>query len=282
MSEKNENPITMDTDEIIEGLKPGERVDHNGVILYNNSHQPPAPVVDPSAATPVSLLSQALAQGLDPDTLEKFMDLQERYEANEARKAFADAMAKAQAKMQPIVAKAENDHTSSYYAKLGTIAKQITPVYGRYGLSVSFGMGKAEKEGELRTTARVLHKAGHYEDHHIDLPPDDVGSGGNKNKTAIHARISSNTYGKRAILMGIFNLSILSEDDDGNAAGGGGANRITDEEAISLQTRIDEAGLMGSALLREFGVDTWAELPTKKLEKASKRIEQLIIARSKT
>lgn len=237
--------------------------------------QPIQPVVD---ASPATLLSQALAAGLDPDTLQKFMDLQDRHEGNEARKAYADAMAKCQAKMQPIVARAENDHTSSYYAKLGTITKEITPIYGRYGFSVSFGHGKPEREGEIRTTARVLHKLGHYEEYFVDLPPDDVGSQGAKNKTPIHARQSSNTYGKRSLLMGIFNLSILSEDDDGNAAGGVG-NYISEDQAMELAKVIHDAGLKTDAILREFGLKDLRQCPLAKFEKLEARVKQIAKAR---
>lgn len=240
----------------------------------------PLATIDPLDATPVSLLSQALAQGLDTETLEKFMDLQERYEANEARKAYAADMAKCQKAMQPIVAAAENDHTKSYYAKLGVINSQIAPIYGKHGFSISFGMGIADKDGEIRTTAKVLHKMGHFEEYHMDLPPDDVGSAGNVNKTKIHARASSNTYGRRYIVMGIFNLSILSEDDDGNAAGGTGSEVIDPEQLVELQSMMDQAGIKAAVLAREFGIDSLDQLPAKKFEKVKQRIEQISRARS--
>ena len=42
------------------------------------------------AVTPMQMLQIAVEQGADLDRLEKLMDMQERWEANEARKAFAD------------------------------------------------------------------------------------------------------------------------------------------------------------------------------------------------
>lgn len=120
---------------------------------------------------------------------------------------------------------------------------------------------------------------GHYEDFHVDFPPDGVGSAGNTNKTPIHARQSSNTYGKRSIVMGIFNLSILSEDDDANLAGGAGAGKITEEQALQLHAMVEENGLIHSAIHREFGVKTYDELKATKFQKAVNRITQLAQAR---
>jgi len=234
-------------------------------------------------ANPMEMVARALEKGIDGPMLQQFMDLQERYEANEARKAYAADMAKCQKAMEPIVAAAENDHTTSYYAKLGTINKQITPIYGKHGFSISFGHGKAEAEGDIRTTAVVLHKLGHREDFFVDFPPDDVGSAGNTNKTAIHARKSSNTYGKRTIIEGIFNLSILSEDDDGNAAGGVGAGKVDDEQTMRLNAMITEWEISDATpIMREFGIDDWAKLPAKKFEKAVQRINVIGEARSKS
>jgi hypothetical protein len=252
-------------------------ITHHDVLELDKPGREVAPL-DPAQATPTSLLAQALNQGMDPTMLKEFMDLQERHEAGEARKAYAADMAKCQGKLQPIVATAENDHTKSYYAKLGSIAAQIAPIYSKCGFSVSFGQGVAAIAGEIRTTARCLHKLGHFEDFTVDFPPDAAGMEGTTNKTPIHARQSSNTYGKRSIVMGIFNLSILSEDDDANAAGG--SSSITEEEAVELAGLVSNGGLVHSAILRELGVEDYRKLPARKLEKARSRIKQLIEVRS--
>src|SRR4051812_30359542 len=49
-------------------------------------------VVDPNA-TPMQMLAIATSKGYDVATLEKFMELADRYEKNEARKAYVEAMA---------------------------------------------------------------------------------------------------------------------------------------------------------------------------------------------
>ena len=242
----------------------------------------PGPLVEVHDPSPVTLLAQALAQGVSTEQLQQFMDLQERYEANEARKAYAQDMVRCQKLMPTVMAQVEGEKTNSYYAKLGHINQLITPIYTKAGFSISFGQGKPEVEGEIRTTCRVLHKLGHFEDFFIDLPPDLAGAQGTVNKTPIHARASSNSYGQRYIVKGVFNLSILSEDDDGalaGALGGGVSNRVTEEEAMALGAAIADWGLNSDAILREFAILNWEQLAAKKLEKAQERIQKLGEAR---
>ncbi len=265
-------PDVADIEEIMLA-KPGELVPVKG----EPKNLPATPA--PAANDPFALIAKAMDSGLGPETIEKFMALQERHEANEARKAYADSMAACQKEMQPIVAASEGEKTNSYYAKLGIINQQITPIYTGHGFSLSFGHGSPAVEGEIRTTCRVLHQKGHFEDFFIDLPPDAAGAQGTVNKTPIHARASSNSYGKRYIVMGIFNLSILSEDDDATLAGGMGSGMIEPEQAAELQTMIDEAKLMNKALLKEAGVTEWPLLQAKKFEKTKARIQKLAEAR---
>lgn len=52
-----------------------------------------ASVVSRPAPTPMDLLSIAMDQGADLDRLERLMMMQERWEANEARKAYLSAFA---------------------------------------------------------------------------------------------------------------------------------------------------------------------------------------------
>jgi hypothetical protein len=51
------------------------------------------PALQDSPVTPAQMLQMAVAQGADLDKLERLMGLQERWEANQAKKAYATAMA---------------------------------------------------------------------------------------------------------------------------------------------------------------------------------------------
>ena len=56
-------------------------------------HAPAAQASASAEVTPMQMLQIAVSQGADLDRLQKLMDLQERWEANQARKAFVVAMA---------------------------------------------------------------------------------------------------------------------------------------------------------------------------------------------
>jgi hypothetical protein len=232
-----------------------------------------------AATTPTDLLALALEKGLDTETLSRFMDLQERYEATEARKAYADAMVRCQKAMPQIQATADNPQTSSRYAKLEHINAAITPIYTKHGFSISFGEGVPAKDGDIRIEARVLHKLGHTEDYFYDLPLDIGGLRGNENKTPVQAKGSSTSYARRYLTTMIFNLTI-GEDLDGNG-GNGGAGRITEEQALTLDALVSENELSHTAIQREFRVAGWPQLAANRFDKVHARITQLIEARNR-
>ena len=58
----------------------------------------------PTALTPMDMLDRALAQGANVEVMEKLMGLQERWETNNARKAYNDAIAQARAEI-PVIFK---------------------------------------------------------------------------------------------------------------------------------------------------------------------------------
>lgn len=233
----------------------------------------------PLATDPMAMVARALEKGISGPELQQFMDLADRYEANEARKAYAADMVRCQKVMPAVVATSVNEQTDSMYPKVGVIIRAITPIYTKHGFSVSFGEGVAAKEEDMRIAARVLHKLGHFEDFFYDLPPDITGPKGAVNKTMIHGKASSTTYGQGRLLRMIFNIGILEGDDDGNAAGGTAPGRITEEQGMELDALVTENGLSHKGIQREFRVAGWPQIPADKFDKVMARILQLIEAR---
>ena len=66
--------------------------------------EPQARQLAPAAITPMQMLTQAVERGASVELMEKLMALHERWEANQARKAFDGAMAAAKAEI-PVIAK---------------------------------------------------------------------------------------------------------------------------------------------------------------------------------
>lgn len=153
---------------------------------------------------------------VDVEKMAKLVEMQEHIYDKQAEIAFSNAMQELQQEIPTIKALSENPQTHSKYAKLEYINKIITPIYTKHGFSLSFGMAECPIENWFRTTCTIRHKLGHSVKEFIDLPLDDVGLKGSKNKTPVHAAGSSNAYARRYLIVMVFNLAIGGEDIDGN------------------------------------------------------------------
>ena len=146
---------------------------------------------------------------LDVTKLKELLELQERYEANQAKKAYSAAMTAFKAKPPEIV----KDKTVSYgqttynHASLGNVTSCINKALSKHGLSASWLTGQSE--GGIQVTCRISHILGHSESTSLSAPPDDSGK---KNK--IQQISSTITYLERYTLLALTGLATY-EDDDG-------------------------------------------------------------------
>lgn len=175
---------------------------------------------------------------VDVAKLEKLMELSERARAQQAKGAYAIAMAEAQAEIRPIAADANNPQTRSKYASYAALDRALRPVYTRHGFALSFGTGDTAKPEHVRVTCEVSHIGGHTSERHIDMPADGKGAKGGDVMTKTHATGSAASYGMRYLLKMIFNVAVGEDDDDGNSAADVGP-RITDDQAANLDSLID-------------------------------------------
>lgn len=166
--------------------------------------------------TPLTLLDAAIAKGIDADSLGKMLDLQQRWQADEARKQYFAAMQECQSQLPTVVKDAENKQTNSRYARLETLSRAIDPVIHEYGFAISYGSEDSPLERHIRIVATVMHRSGHQCAHRIDLPVDDEGLKGNRNKTGTHATGSTISYARRYLKLMAFDVAVAKEDDDGN------------------------------------------------------------------
>lgn len=189
-----------------------------------------AVVVAPPAGTvtPMDLLGRALDRGADLSVLEKFMELQERHEKNEARKAFDAAMADAGAEIPVIIKNRAVDFTSTKgrtnyrYEDLAAIAATVTPVLAKYGLSYRFRTHSPPNE-PISVTCIISHRLGYSEENTLCAGRDESG-----NKNSIQAIGSTLTYLQRMTLKAALGLA-ASNDDDGKAS----ASKAEEDEPIT-------------------------------------------------
>lgn len=169
---------------------------------------------------PNDLIRIAVDQNHDLDKLEKLMDLQLRWEANEAKKAFTAAMAAFKAECPKMLPRdSEVDYVNRKgqrvhykHPTLGGISEVVTPILSKHGLSVTFD-SKQSKDG-ITVTCEVTHIGGHVIRRSLTAPPDNSGS-----KNAIQAICSTATYLSR--YTEVLALGLATEyvnDDDGQSA----------------------------------------------------------------
>jgi hypothetical protein len=169
------------------------------------------------AVTPMQMLQVAVERGADMAQLEKLMDLQERWEKNQARKAFNEAIGAAKGNIKPIVKKRTVDFTTSKgrtnyaYEDLALIAEEIDPILSAVGLSYRFR--STQERNEITVTCIIAHRDGHSEETTLKTLNDESG-----NKNAIQSIGSAVTYLQRYTLKLALGLS-AAKDDDGNGSG---------------------------------------------------------------
>lgn len=190
------------------------------------------------ALTPMDMLDRAVSQGASIEVMEKLMALHERWEANQARKAFDEAIAAAKAKIKPIVKnrtvgfkskKIGASDTNYKHEDLAEIARTVDPILGEHGLSYRFRSTSVVNE-PITVTCIISHRLGHSEENTLSAGRDDSG-----NKNSIQAIGSTVTYLQRYTLKSALGLA-ASNDDDGE--GSEPAEVITAEQATELSDLI--------------------------------------------
>ena len=172
------------------------------------------PVPPSNALTPMEMIRVAVTQGADIDKLKQLMDLQERFEANEARKAFVAAMNKFKANA-PTIAKNKTvafGNTNYKHATLDHVCDVVTKALSNVGITHAW---QVKQEKDLVTVICTLtHELGHSESTELSGVHDTSGS-----KNAIQAVGSTVTYLQRYTLLAATGLAAKNEDTDGNAPG---------------------------------------------------------------
>jgi hypothetical protein len=191
--------------------------------------------------TPMAMIQAALDKGATPETLAKLMDLQERWEAGQAKKVFDEAMMQAQAEMRPILVNASNNQTNSKYATYEALDAAIRPVYVRHGFSLVFDTADCPLEHHVRIVCEVSC-GGHTIRPHIDMPADGKGPKGNDVMTRTHATGAAITYGRRYLLGMIFNLTVTKDDDGNSASNPALTQTITADQFTELRDLLEQSG----------------------------------------
>lgn len=152
----------------------------------------------------------------DPGKMLALLEMQERWESNQARKAFNVAFSDFKSEAVTIVKNVtvkDGPLKGKKYADLFGVVNVVTPVMSRHGLSHSWKLTKDEPTW-MEVTCTIRHTLGHSESVSMGAAPD-TGPGRN----AIQARGSAKSYLERYTLLAAVGMAAENADDDAAAAG---------------------------------------------------------------
>jgi len=198
------------------------------------------------------------------------MDMQMKWEANEARKAYHLAMAEFK-KNPPTIIKDKHvsfdtskGRTEYDHATLGEVCEKIVAALAAHDFSHRWIPSKADN-GCMKVTCVLTHKLGYSEETELEAPHDQ--SGGKNN---IQAMSSTVTYLERYSLLAAVGLATKEvKDDDGRGADG---RPTADDVWMKWETELTSAGtvdevrrvraLAGSAFEAIGDVSSWNQFKT--------------------
>lgn len=232
--------------------------------------------------TPMAMISLAIEKDAPIERLEKLMDLQERWEANEARKAYFAAMSAFRANVPTItknkrVTYTSNDGTSETdyrHASLDHICDSVNPALSEQGLSYHWDT-KLENQ-VIYVTCVVTHIQGHTAETTLSSVADKSGG-----KNGIQAIGSAVTYLQRYTLLAALGLSTEDQDDDGAAAGERGPQNeaqpsgvVNDAQVKAIMRALESKGIPVEEFCRRYNIERVTQLGEERFELALNTINK--------
>lgn len=191
-----------------------------------------------AVATPVELLRIAVSQNANIDQLTKLMDLQERWEKREAKRAYDAAMKAFKADCPRITKNSQVDFTTTKgrtnykHATLDHVCDSIIGALSKHGITHRWKVSQANEW--ITVTCVLTHELGHSEETSLMGTPDQTG-----NKNSIQAVGSTVTYLQRYTLLAATGLATSDSDDDGR--GGAAAAGIPQDRIEEMSGEIRRA-----------------------------------------
>lgn len=168
--------------------------------------------------TPADVLIYAMDQGADVERIQALMDLQMRWDAEQARKAYVADMALFKVDPPKIFKEKlvsfdteKSGNTSYMHATLGNVVETIVAGLAAHGFSHRWET--SQDKDQIVVTCVITHKAGHSEKTTLSNSRDESGK-----KNNIQAMGSTITYLQRYTLLAATGLATQDQDDDGVGA----------------------------------------------------------------
>jgi hypothetical protein len=218
----------------------------------------------------MQLIEFAVEQGRSIEELEKLMDLKERHEAAEAKKAFDQAMAGFRGEAVQILKrkkagfehKSGGGYTEYHFADLADCVDDAVPALSKWGLSHDWNTEQLDG-GVVKVTCTLTHAMGHSKSTSLQASPDTTGS-----KNNIQAIGSTVNYLERYTFLAVTGLAAKGQDDDGAGAGSSGdaSKVITPEDADKIRKLLKDLGTDENAFLKWCKSDSIDTIGVQKVE----------------
>lgn len=172
----------------------------------------------PADTSPGALLRLAIERDLPLEKLQQLLDLQERWEATAAKKAYVAAMGDLKRQDCPVIVRDKKVSFMSSkglveyeHASLAQVAASCVEALAKHGFHHDWEC--RQEKGSVEVTCVVTHRQGHSTKKTMSAPPDPSGA-----KNQIQAIASTVTYLQRYTLLMALGLA-PGGDDDGRASG---------------------------------------------------------------
>lgn len=215
------------------------------------------------------MITLAIEKGANIETMERLFALQEKWEANMAKKAFDKAMADFQGEC-PVIKKlkkggsTKSGQTAYMYAPLDMIVDQVRAILSKHGLSYTIKTEtRQDEKGNtfVKSTCVAKHIAGHAEESSMEVPL------GTKTDIMSQSQVvaAAATFSKRYAFVNAFGIMTGDEDNESMLKGSGSGSKIEDTTATVAEVRklIKEAKLPGineTRFLQYFKADALEQL----------------------
>ncbi|WP_299075607.1 ERF family protein [uncultured Paraglaciecola sp.] len=272
----DEKPVDVETD----NKPPSHEFAETGrIVMIDPEQSLPAPAPVPAAMHPMVAMAMSSGQQIDPAQLDQLLQVQLKWEENEARKSYAAAIAHFRAivpaikKDQAVLFKNNDGSTTSYdHESLDGIMLTISAALGGCELAPTFNV--VQENAMVTVTCRVTHSAGHFEETSMSSAPDSSGK-----KNPIQQIGSTVTYLQRYTLKALLGLS-AGEDNDGIIPDVEDAP-ISELQAEGLRGYMVKHELSQDAFLNYLktkGIESIEEIPASKIDFVMDKLEQAAAA----
>lgn len=186
-------------------------------------------------ASPDSLIALGLEKGASLEQIRELYDFKRQWEADEAKKAYMQAITDFKANPPKIFKDKHNKQYGSMYTSIEGLVNSAIPALSKHGLSHRWD--SKQDDGLVFVTCILSHVLGHSERVTMSGPPDASGK-----KNPIQQIKSTRTYLKGETFEAITGLAseTFNQSDDGNGAS---VDLITEDQANEIHAAISENGI---------------------------------------